>query len=1076
MRARPLSRPAVRRAALLTASAATTSLLLTGLLPGPASADGETASPVTLAATTVDRTTDPLGIDDTHPRLGWQLLSHRNGESQSAYEIAVSSSAGKAASGTADVWDSGKVTSDQSVDVPYGGPAPHTGRSYYWRVRAWDAQGRATAWSRVSSWEMGLLSSTDWKAGWIGAPSTSAPDFGGTSWIWYPEGDPASTAPQATRYFRRTLDLPAGATVSTARFLLTADDDFDLYVNGRKIASSPRVTDSWKQSMLVDVASALHPGTNTIAVAAENTSPGPAGLLGRLRVGLAGGSPVELVTDGSWRTAQTAPAGWEQPGFDDSGWAAADAVAPYGQGPWGQNVSLPPAPVPYLRRELTVSKPVTRARLYVTSLGLYEAYINGRRVGKDHFAPGWTDYNKRLQYQTYDVTSLLHTGTNAIGALLSNGWYAGNIGFAGSHIYGQQPRFGAQLVIEHPDGTSQTVVSDGSWKTAPSPITSSDIYAGETYDARAEQAGWSTPGFDDHTWQRVSVDTTAHPHLVAQTGPEIRVEQVLHPVRMTEPKPGVYIFDMGQNMVGWNRLTVSGPAGTTVTLRNGEILNPDGTLYTANLRAAKDTDTYTLSGHGTETYEPHFTYRGFRYIEVTGYPGTPATNSVAGVVAHAGADPSGQITTSDSLVNRIQHNIVWGEKGNFWSVPTDCPQRDERLGWTGDIGAFAPTSTFNMNVDTFLDKFATDLSDAQHADGGFTDVAPDVLNNEGTAGWGDAGVIVPFTLWQRYGDVQVVRDHYDAMAHWIDYLTAHSTGLIRPASGYGDWLNVNDGTPLDLIGTAYFADSTAMMARMADALGRSGDAAAYRALWSRIRDAFDAKYVTADGRVGNGSQTSYVLALQDNLLPAGLTTAAANGLVANIQAHDWHLTTGFLGTGGLLPVLTATGHADIAYRLLEQTTFPSWGYEIADGATTVWERWDGIRPDGTPNDPGMNSFNHYGLGSVGDWIYRTVGGIDPDPAHPGYRHFFLRPVPGGGLNRVDESYRSPYGLIRNHWERSGGHLVLRVTVPANSTATVYVPAAARAAVSAPPDARFTGMSGGAAVFAIGSGSYTFVAR
>jgi alpha-L-rhamnosidase len=1044
-------------------------LITCGLTAGPASAAPKKTSPLSVSATTTARESDPLGTDVARPSLGWRLASAVRGQAQTAYQVQVAATRAHLNGGRADVWDSGRVASAQSADVPYGGPAPRSQTRYHWRVRVWDTQGRPSAWSKASSFETGLAAQ-DWTASWIGSPATT-PSLSGAHWIWYPEGDPTVSEPVSTRYFRRTLDLGSGA-ITGGQFTLTADDGFTLYVNGERVSASPRVTDSWKQGQLADVTSALRPGTNTLAIEAVNTTESPAGVVGRLHVERSGAAPLDLVTDGSFKAAQNAPDGWEQPGFDDASWPAAKDAAAYGSGPWGNQVGQPSPPVPYLRHGFQVTKPVSAARLYVSALGLYEAHINGKRVGDDDFTPGWTDYNKRVQYQTYDVTSMLRQGGNAIGALLAPGWYAGNIGFAGTHVYGQQPWFLGQLRVDYTDGTSQTVGTDGTWKTTASPLASSDIYQGETYDARNERPGWDTPGFADGDWSAVKIGT-AKPNLVAQAGPPVRVDTALHAVKMTQPKPGTYIFDLGQNMVGWNRLHVAGPAGTTVTMRNGEVLNPDGTLYTANLRGAVDTDHYTLKGGGTETYEPRFTYRGYRYVEVTGYPGTPSLSSVDGVVAHADAPPNGTLTTSDPLVNQIQHNIVWGQKGNFFSVPTDCPQRDERLGWTGDIGAFAATSTFNMDADSFLAKFTTDLTDAQTADGAFTDVAPAVIGGAGTAGWGDAGVIIPYTLWQRYGDLQVVRDSYPATRKWIDYLKAHSTGLIRPAEGYGDWLNVDDNTPLDLIGTAYFAHSADLVARMADGIGDHDAAAEYRTLWGQIRDAFDARYVKSDGTVGGGSQTAYVLALSDDLLPAAQVTPAANKLVANIAAHGGHLTTGFLGTGELLPTLTRTGHNDVAYQILEQTTFPSWGYEIGKGATTIWERWDGIKTDGTFNDPGMNSFNHYGLGSVGDWMYQNVGGITP--AAPGYRRVVIHPRPGGRLTWASASYRSDYGDITSHWAVSHGRFSLDVSVPVGTTAEVWVPAGRTGQVTH-DGAALSRTQGGDAVFTVGAGTWHFGAR
>lgn len=1049
-------------------------------LPGTGGATAVAAgAPVYVASLTTERQADPIGIDAVHPRLGWVLASGVHGEAQTAYEVAVSSSADKAAQGTADVWDSGKVSTGQSVDVAYDGPALHSATRYFWRVGVWDGTGEPSPWSQVAYWETGLLDSADWNgAQWIGRPQQSTLDLQGAHWIWYPEGNPASSEPVSTRYFRRSFDVADISSVSQARVVLTGDDTADLWVNGQQLSSSPRVTDSWKQAAVVDVTGALRSGGNTLAVASTNTTVSPAGMIAKLRITYTDGSTTDIVTDGSWKASQDGPSGWQQPSYDDSAWPAALDVAPYGQGPWGSNVNVSDQqPLPYLRHGFDVTKTVARARLYISALGLYEAHINGQRVGDEYFAPGWTDYNKRVQYQTYDVTTMLHAGSNAIGALLDDGWYAGRVGFAGSHIYGQQPWLRAQLRIDYTDGTSQTVGTDGSWKVADSPVLASNIYDGEDYDAHAEQIGWDRPGFDDSSWKPAGVNDSVHPNLVAQVGPPVRIEKEIHPVKMTEPQPGHFVFDMGQNMVGWNRLTVSGPAGTKVTMRHAEVLNPDGTIYTANLRSARATDTYVLKGTDTEVFEPHFTYHGYRYVELTGFPGTPTLDSVTGLVAHADAPFIGKFDTSSQLVNQIQDNIAWGQRGNFMSVPTDCPQRDERLGWTGDINIFSATSTFNMGVDGFLGKFANDLTDAQEPNGAFTDVAPQVCCGAGTAGWGDAGVVIPWTLWQRYGDLGVVRDHYDAMTRWISYLKSTSgADLIRNQPTYGDWLNVNDGTSQGVVSTAYFAYSTELVAQMAAAIGKQADATSYQQLFQQIKDAFDAKFVSADGHVGSDSQTSYVLALSMNLLPDNLVQPAADRLVQKIADRDWHLSVGFLGVEKLLPVLTETGHLDVAYKLINQTTFPSWGYMIGKGATTVWERWDGIKPDGSFNDPSMNSFNHAGLGSVGDWMYRTIGGIQPDPQHPGYKQFEVRPQPGGGLTYANESYDSPYGQIRSDWAYADGNLVVNTTVPVNTTALVYVPAASSGDVTAPPDARFVRMDGGAAVYAVGSGRYTFVSH
>jgi alpha-L-rhamnosidase len=1030
--------------------------------------DPNAASPLTVAAATTEHQVNPLGIDAARPRFSWQLASTTGQLSQSAYQVIVASTAANAGANNGDVWASGRIASQNQLDVAYGGPALASMTRYYWRVQVWDGQGRASAFSATQFFETGLTAgSAEWTAAFIGRATTGA-DLTGASWIWYPEGDPLAGVPASVRYFRRTLTLASAP--GSASLAVTGDDTTDVWVNGVQVSTSPRVADSWKQGAVVDLAGRLVAGTNTIAISSENTSQSPAGVVAKLFVN----GSTSLVTDAAWKAGTTGPAGWQNTGFNDSGWPAARALTSYGSGPWGANVVLAKVS-PLLRKEFTISKTVSTARLLVTALGLHETRINGAKVGAESLAPGWTDYTKRLQYREYDVTSAIRQGANAIGAYLGNGWYSGSLGFAGSQRYGTQPWYSAQLKIAFADGTSATVLTDGSWKVAGGPIRADDLYGGETYDARAAFSGFDSPGFNDSAWAAAAVYSGTKPRLVSQVDPGVTVQQELRPVAITQPQTGVWILDLGQNFAGWNRLRVRGNAGTTVTMRHGEVLNPNGTLYTANLRGALATDRFTLAGTGAdEIYTPRFTVHGYRYVELTGFPGTPTADSVTGLAAWTSGAGIGSFTTSNTMVNQLQRLILWGERSNMLSVPTDCPQRDERLGWTGDIAAFVATSTFNVDVHSFLDKFADDLTDAQHSDGAFTDVAPGVCCGAGTAGWGDAGVIVPYTIWQRYGDIGVVNDHFDAMARWVDYLRATSgADLIRNQPTYGDWLNVNDGTAQDLVSTAYFAWSARLVSRMAAATGRTAQAASYATLADQVAAAFRSRFVSADGTVSGNSQTGYVLALAFGLVSGGQAQAAADKLVAKVNATGGHLSVGFLGVENLLPVLADYGHADTAYQILLQPGFPGWGYMIARGATTVWERWDGIRTDGSFNDPGMNSFNHYGLGSVGDWLYRGVAGLAP--ASPGYQRLTIAPRPGGGLTSARAALATKYGQAISDWSLSGGVLTLRVTVPVNATATIRLPAASASAVTRPAEAVPLGYATGAATFYLPAGSYTFTA-
>lgn len=663
-----------------------------------------------------------------------------------------------------------------------------------------------------------------------------------------------------------------------------------------------------------------------------------------------------------------------------------------------------------------------------------------------------------------------------MGAWLGNGWYSGSLGMAGSQRYGTQPWYSAQLHLTYSDGTNAVVKTDSSWKYSAGPIRADDLYTGEQFDARRAIGGWDAAGFNDSAWATAAVRSGALPNLVSQVDSGVTVQQQITPVSVNQPRPDVWVLDLGQNFTGWNRLRVTGPAGTVVTMRHGEVLNADGTLYTDNLRVAGlATDRFTLAGTGSqEVYEPKFTVHGYRYVELTGFPGTPTASAITGLAAWTSGAQLGTLATSNTLINQLQRAILWGQRSNMLSIPTDCPNRDERLGWTGDIAIFAATSTYNIDMTGFLDKFADDLTDAQRSNGAFTDTAPDVCCGAGTAGWGDAGVIVPYTLWQRYGDLRVVDEHFTAMARWVDYLRSTAgADLIRDQGGYGDWLNVNDDTARNVISTAFFAWAARLVSRMAAATGRTSQAASYGTLADQVSVAFTNRFVSGDGTVSGNTQTGYVLALAFGLLPGNLVQPAVNKLVAKIGASGGHLTVGFLGVENLLPVLADHGRADIAYQILLQPGFPGWGYMLSRGATTIWERWDGIRTDGTFNDPGMNSFNHYGLGSVGDFLYRQVGGLAS--GGPGYQSLVIAPKPGGGLTSARSAFETPYGQAVSDWTSSGGVFTLRVTVPAGTSATVKVPATSAAVVTAPAQAVPFGYTQGAAVYHLPAGSYTFTA-
>ena len=741
-------------------------------------------------------------------------------------------------------------------------------------------------------------------------------------------------------------------------------------------------------------------------------------------------------------------------------------------------------PPSYLRRTFPVNAPIRSATLYVTALGLYEMRLNGKRVGDHVIAPEWTDYNKRVRYQAYDVTPLVHTGDNTIGALLADGWYAGHLGNGGFQQYGTVPALLAQLEITRADGTVDTIVSDDAWKTHASPVLTSDFMLGEEYDARAELPAWDLAGFDDKTWTPATVRAEKPRALDAQVMPPVRQTAERKPITLTEPAPGCWTYDLGQNMVGVVRLKVSAPAGTKITLRHAEMLDPDGTVYTQNLRGARSTDTYICRGGGEEIWQPRFTFHGFRYVELTGLPDKPAADAVTGIVLGSDNPRAGSFTCSDPRINQLVSNIEWGQRGNYLSVPTDCPQRDERLGWMGDAEVFVRTATDLADVEAFFDKWLVDVDDAQHADGAFTDVSPERGSGAGTPAWADAGVICPWTMYEAYGDRRVLARHLPAMIKWIEWCRRHSTDLLRDKDrghDYGDWLSIDADTPKDVIGTAFFAYSTHLVARSCRAVGDGANADKYEKLFEDIRAAFNKAYVGADGRIKGDTQCVYAMALKFELLSDDLRPKVVQCLADDIAAKGNHLSTGFVGVSYLLPTLTAGGKLKEAYALLMQDTFPSWLFSVKQGATTIWERWDGWTPDKGFQNAEMNSFNHYSLGSCDEWIYDTVAGIGWDADAPGYQHLVIYPRPGGGLTNVKATLHTVYGQVASAWTAVDGKFTYELTIPANTTATVTLPTTDAAGVteSGKPlgevkEAAVVAPVDGDATFTLGSGAYRFV--
>lgn len=833
---------------------------------------------------------NPLSLDALQPRFSWQLeAGTTRGILQTSYEIKVFTYK-NLKNGKYNVWNSGKISSDQSVYITYKGEKLTSGKKYYWQVRVTDNFGKVSEWSKEATFKMGILSPNDWKAKWI------------------------------------------------------------------------------------------------------------------------------------------------SPGFKE------DSIN---------------RPSPIFRKGFQINKKIFSATAYITAHGLYEAQLNGHRIGDAYLTPGWTSYNKRLQYQAYDVTSILLNGSNAIGAVLGNGWYRGYIGYDPKpNLYGNDISLLLQLEVTYTDGTKQTVITDDSWKSSTGAIRNAEIYYGATVDNRLEQKGWSNPDFNASNWYGVTVHDFDKTKLVATVNEPVRKHETFKPVKIFTTPKGEKVIDFGQNLVGYIQMKVTGKEGDKIILSHAEVIDKSGNFYTENLRTAKSQDIYILSGNKEEVFEPKFTWQGFRYLKVEGYPGDLNPDNFTAVAIYSDMQPMGKFSCSNVLVNQLQHNIQWGQKGNFLDVPTDCPQRDERLGWTGDAQVFSRTASFNMNVHNFFEKWLKDVAADQYEDGSVPFVIPNVIGKGntgpgGSTGWADVATIIPWNMYLAYGDKQLLSDQYNSMKAWVDFMHKKSKNdLWNTGFHFGDWLfySVNDDTDGSsaitnkfLIAQCFYAHSTQLLIDAAKVLGHTEDVDYYTQLLDKIKTAFLNEYVTPNGLISSDTQTAYVLALEFDMLPENLRQQAATRLVNNIRKYDAHLTTGFLGTPYLCHVLSSFGYANIAFRLLLQDTYPSWLYPVKMGATTIWERWDGIKPDGSFETPTMNSYNHYAYGAIGDWMYRVIAGIDTKEDGPGYKHIIIKPTTGGNLEYATADYQTNYGKIASSWKVDGNKFLLNISIPANTNATVYLP-------------------------------------
>lgn len=1302
-------------------------VLLCGMLPlaGMAEKGG-----ITAVELKCEGAVNPHGIDNTAPLFSWKLTSSLQSQYQSAYRILVADSPEALEADSGNMWDSGKVESDRQLDVEYAGKALEAKADYYWKVMVWSKDGQASDWSETASFDMGMLSDSDWgDAVWIGEGEESSgtdsivnydvtmdfqavqqadgkfcnfepliavknngadfivcqlqlksadandPQFRPHRAVGYGWAEVAAVAmnhealtpdnvyePHTLRLevrdktvtvyvdgvqesaytfnltapigygglgFRMVSDggtyrdeyfvdniktvnadtgetlfsedfesgnYFAGGTVEDGRLHLkggvdsdpvlqkntdagvyTVEYDFKIDSNSSGFLFDMQEANSfymWQVNLDVQPGKAIFRphkcvgGSFSVMKEADVTDVMSAGTgmngLHSMKIEVSGteiktyidGTLIDTMTDAAilplggvgLRNVESADdhqvtwydnivvrddtghvlfsEDFENPNkVQFNGGQVIDGMYKMTGNQTVSSLDDDDRPATMLRKEFQLTKEVKRASLYVTSLGIYEMFINGEKVGDDYLNPGWTEYNifgsdepGRLFYQAYDVTHMLKTGENAIAGLLGHGWYSGKVNAYGtgpdqSGTYGSKDYLKAQLLLEYEDG-SETIVTDDSWTSCvEGQFRYNDLENGETYDATREIPGWNDADCNGGVWMPVEAKADAYTgRVMAQVGPTVKKYGELKPISVTQ-KDGKYIFDLGQNMVGWARFqNLTGTAGQTLVLKFGEVLDEDGNVFTGNLRSARATDTYIMKGGEPETWEPRFTQHGFRYVELSGYTGPELTaDNLRGVVISSLSEITGSIETSEENVNQLFSNIMWSEIGNFISIPLGCPQRDERLGWTGDLQLFTGTAAYNADVQEFLRNWLGDLRDAQGDTGYYTDIAPRIwLTGEGAGGWADAGVVIPYLMYERYNDLRTVEESWESMTKFMDYLynTYGSKGYIRTSVRYGDHLNNNASTPYELIGTAYYAYDADLMAVMAEALGKTEDAAKYRELSEKIKKAFTAKFVHEDGSItftgsadgkhyvfADGSQsqeeqiassrktyetqTSYLLALHMDMLPDELRAPAAAFLVENIKKLDYHLSTGYMGVSLINDVLTEAGYADVAYKLLLQDTYPSWLYSVVNGATTTWERWDSYTADKGFGDLAMNSFNHYAPGSVGNWMYQYMAGISSskEVGKTGFKELNIKPYVDTQMSFVNASFETRYGDVESSWKIVGENGVeMAVTVPVNTTANVYVPCGGDAGgVAAPSGAVFLKMDGNFAVYQVGSGSYTFKA-
>ncbi|WP_408591405.1 family 78 glycoside hydrolase catalytic domain [Novosphingobium sp.] len=978
----------------------------------------------------------PLALGDLPPRFSWQLAFADPAMRQTAFRILVARNAADLAADSNLLWDSGRVASDRTVDIAYQGPSLPSRAQAHWQVQVWTNRSKAPIASAPAVWETGLAPG-DWQGDWLASETdvARADRLAGLHWI---SGSTPVKAGQA-RQFRWTFASEAAAP---AELCLSANETTGVWLNGVPVSAPQDGPVRWTQMAVYPLQ--LAKGRNVIAVSVTRRvgfGVAPPVLAALLRHGAGLTARLTTASQG-WKVNVGASDGWHEPTLDDAAWP--DAVSATGTLPIGE--PWPTTPASRLRKPFVVTRPVASARLHATALGVYEASLNGQVVDDRKLAPEFTDPSKRVLCQTYDVSDRIMQGANVLGFEVADGWYGGKFSTSGRFAFGSAPcRLLAQLEITYRDGARDVIATGPGWQIADSPVREASLYDGEVFDARLDQTDWARAGAASIGWRTAESVPAPHVAMEPQRCPPIRALETLQPAAVTRLAAGRYLVDFGQNFAGWPRLSLTAPAGTRVSMRFAEILKADGTIDQANLRTAWARDVYVAAGTGHETWEPRFTYHGFRYVELSGVPDSRSAWHLEGRDGHQDLALTGDLRVGDPVVQKFWHNAVWSQKANFFGLPTDCPQRDERLGWMGDAEVFWPAAAYAMDVQAFTARIMEDMRHGQSANGAFPDCIPPFVPtmNLSSPGWADAGIVLPFTVWRQSGSTGIIAANWSAMESYMDWIAAANPAMLWQngrGADYGDWLSVdanpaNPGdatTPKDLIGTAFWAANADMMARMATATGNDVAADRYRTLFKDIRTAFNAAFVKADGSVGNNSQTSHVLAIRFGLLTPPAVAESGRRLAADIARRRNHLSTGFLGTPHILDALAIAGQEGTAIGLLLQRSYPSWGYMVEKGATSMWERWNS-----DAGDAGMNSRNHYAFGAIGSFLFRRVAGIDA--AEPGFAHLSIAPIMDPRLKSGGATYHSVRGVIRSNWVAKDGRFKLEVDLPAGVAGDVALP-------------------------------------